>query len=59
MTAESDEEVQRTAKHLIETHGRNAEHQAQLSLIDVRRGGDAEIIIHWRAVIAAIRRMQS
>ena len=58
VAAHTDEEVQRVAKALIEKHGADAGHQANLSLIDVRRGGDAEIISWWRDVIKAIRRMQ-
>lgn len=56
--ADHEESVLRTAKNMIAEYGANAGSQASMRLVDVRRGGDAEIIAYWRDVGAAIRKLQ-
>jgi len=49
-----EDEVRRTAKVFSDKYGADALRQANLRLIDVRRGGDAEIIAYWRDVLSAL-----
>jgi len=58
MTTYTDEEVQRSAKNMIEKYGADALTQAKLMLKNVIPQRDQEDISYWRDVIRAIGRLQ-